>query len=76
MLPFGRLLSEDERMKVAETELISRTKRARRGAHGRIECHSDCPLPSIAELEARNRRGKVKPGKEVCLLFPALVVGR
>ena len=45
-------LKDDESMKVAETEVISRTARDRDGAHGRIECQfdvkvSDEPLGDI-----------------------------
>jgi hypothetical protein len=32
---------EDDRMKVTETEVVSRTARARRGDQGRMECHFD-----------------------------------
>lgn len=32
---------DEERMKVAETEVISRTARDNWGVHGRIECHSE-----------------------------------
>lgn len=32
---------EDERMKVADTDVISRTVRMRWGVHGRMECHDD-----------------------------------
>lgn len=39
--PLDGSLSDEERMKVAETDVISRTKRARRGDHGLMECHSD-----------------------------------
>jgi hypothetical protein len=32
---------EDVRMKVADTDVISRTVRMRWGVHGRMECHED-----------------------------------
>jgi len=42
--------SVDDRMNVAETEVISRTKRESRGVQGRIECHSDGVVASTEFL--------------------------
>jgi hypothetical protein len=54
------VLVNEDRMKVTETEDISRTERARRGDQGRMECHSDdevevevieCVCGQVMELE-------------------------
>ncbi len=34
----------EDRMKVAETDVISRTRSDRVGRHGRMECHCDASL--------------------------------
>ena len=39
--PIESELYGEDKMKVTETEVISRIDRARVGRHGRIECHSE-----------------------------------